>query len=133
MIASRTSHFRSVEIYQQKQVELLAQFQRAQTNLAMQQLNYFQFFQQQNSAAASPQQASAVSTQTAQQSSYYNSPPGPAHLIDPVTIPAVSSSQDDSDSPQQQASPTTSIPTKETATSSTTGLRNRSYKSDEIF
>uniref|UniRef100_A0A914ZFZ8 histone deacetylase n=1 Tax=Parascaris univalens TaxID=6257 RepID=A0A914ZFZ8_PARUN len=85
------------QIYQQKQVELLAQFQRAQTNLAMQHLGYFQALQQ-------AQQAQQQAAPSAQQ--VYQPQPGSAHGSD---------GNDESDS--QQASPTS----KE----GSSGLRNR--------
>lgn len=85
------------QIYQQKQAELLTQFQRAQTNLAMQHLSYFQAYQQ----AQQQQQQKAAPVQNHP----HQSQPGPAHAPDPTE-----------ESDPQQTSPTSR---------ESSGLRNR--------
>ncbi|VDM46945.1 unnamed protein product [Toxocara canis] len=88
----------------------MAQFQRAQTNLAMQHLSYFQAFQQAQQAQQQieqqiqPQQQQQQAPTTTQQ--FYQQQPGPAHISDGT---------DESDS--QQASPTSK--------DGCSGLRNR--------
>lgn len=56
-----------LQIYQQKQVELLSQYQQAQTNLAMQHFTYFQALQ--TSQQQKQQQQSLQDTKASEQTS----------------------------------------------------------------
>lgn len=64
-----------MQIYQQKQVELLSQYQQAQTNLAMQHFTYFQALQtsqqqkQQQQQQQQQQKQSLHDTKTSEQTS----------------------------------------------------------------